>query len=210
MGPIYTFIVWSNWPKSDEQAQALFLAITFVMSVVSSLASSFLADVFGKRLVVFASGILCALAAAITITTLDYNVMLLCGILLGLGAGAYVAVDLSLVNCVLPDHRERAKDLAIWNISQNVPDLLATPLFGAIIDKGNQLSATGKVNIRSFGYVLQFIISIFLFVSASGLIWCVYLPDDRVKLFPRRTITATSFHRTIPVEEVKSLEEDDE
>ena len=104
-------------------------------------------------------------------SSLDYNIFLLCGVLMGLGVGAYISVDLALVNAVLPSEKERAKDLALWNISQNLPDLIASPLFGVIIDKGNQMS-------KGFGYVLQYIICITLFVLTSCLIWCVDLPDD--------------------------------
>ena len=43
------------------------------------------------------------------------NDALFCVLVSGIGFGAYSAVDFALVMDVLPDDKDKAKDLAIWH-----------------------------------------------------------------------------------------------
>lgn len=197
-GGTYKIFIWSGFPRTDEQAQSLFMGIAFVFSVLSSLSSGHMADMFGRRMIVFLSGILCSVAASFMIGSMDYTVFMFCGVLMGLGVGAYISVDLAMVNAVLPSEKERAKDLALWNISQNLPDLIASPLFGVIIDRGNQMFTDGQVNIKGFGYVIQYTICIILFLLTSFLIWFVDLPDDHGTLGLTRPRKWSNYRQSSP------------
>ena len=41
--------------------------------------------------------------------------LMVCSVFSGVGFGAYCAVDFALVMDVLPDDKEKAKDLAVWH-----------------------------------------------------------------------------------------------
>ena len=53
--------------------------------------------------------------------------------IIGVGFGAYVAVDLALVLDVLPDPEETAKDLGVFNIAMAGPQVVAPALAAWIV-----------------------------------------------------------------------------
>ena len=57
-------------------------------------------------------------------------------LVLGLGFGVYVGVDLALVIDVLPNPDEAAKDLGVFNIALAVPQAIAPALGAALIGIG--------------------------------------------------------------------------
>eukprot|EP00304_Pavlova_gyrans_P011798 CAMPEP_0206039370 /NCGR_PEP_ID=MMETSP1466-20131121/4713_1 /ASSEMBLY_ACC=CAM_ASM_001126 /TAXON_ID=44452 /ORGANISM="Pavlova gyrans, Strain CCMP608" /LENGTH=80 /DNA_ID=CAMNT_0053414005 /DNA_START=29 /DNA_END=268 /DNA_ORIENTATION=- len=52
----------------------------------------------------------------------------------GLGFGCYLAVDFAMVLDVLPDASDAAKDMAVWSIALTLPQMLATPVGGFLLD----------------------------------------------------------------------------
>ena len=54
----------------------------------------------------------------------------------GLGFGVYAAVDLALVVDVLPDKRDAAKDLGVFNIAGALPFSIAPAIAPAILAIG--------------------------------------------------------------------------
>jgi MFS family permease len=55
---------------------------------------------------------------------------------LGIGFGAYTAVDFALITEVLPDAADRAKDLGVINIANALPQVLAPVLAAAVLGLG--------------------------------------------------------------------------
>jgi MFS family permease len=55
----------------------------------------------------------------------------------GLGFGVYMAVDLALVADVLPDERNAAKDLGVFNIAGALPFSVAPALAPAVLAIGH-------------------------------------------------------------------------
>ncbi|MCE0538715.1 MFS transporter [Kineosporia rhizophila] len=54
-------------------------------------------------------------------------------VLLGIGFGAYTAVDFALITQVLPAADDRAKDLGVINIAAALPQVLAPALAAAVL-----------------------------------------------------------------------------
>jgi len=80
----------------------------------------------------------------------------------GIGFGAYSAVDFALVMDVLPEEKDKAKDLAVWHQALVLPQAIATPIGGLVLDGFNH------VNCRwGLGYVILFLItSVYFSISA--------------------------------------------
>uniref|UniRef100_UPI0038B466D8 hypothetical protein n=1 Tax=Saccharopolyspora karakumensis TaxID=2530386 RepID=UPI0038B466D8 len=57
-------------------------------------------------------------------------------VVLGIGFGVYVAIDLALVLDVLPNPDEAGKDLGVFNIAMSLPQTLAPGLAAALISAG--------------------------------------------------------------------------
>ncbi len=119
-----------------EQAQEALLpliAVYLVGVVVSALVLGRLSDRIARRKVfVIWGSVAQAVAALVLVFVTSYEATFVAGALLGLGYGAFLAVDQALATQVLPDPQDRGKDLGIMNIAFQVPQALA-PLLGALM-----------------------------------------------------------------------------
>ena len=80
----------------------------------------------------------------------------------GLGFGAYQSVDFALVMDVLAEDADKAKDIAVWHQALVLPQALATPLGGIVLD------VFEKVNCRAgLGYIIIFILSSVYFLLSG-------------------------------------------
>lgn len=108
-----------------------------VFVVASSLVGGRLSDRSHRRkiFVMIAAVIYGAGLFVIAIAT-GFNGFLVGMAIGGLGFGVYTAVDLALVTDVLPDKREVAKDLGVFNIASAMPQSLAPAIAPAILAIG--------------------------------------------------------------------------
>src|SRR3979411_825408 len=106
-----------------------------------------------------------AVAAIGLIVAQQYAIALVIGAVFGLGYGAYTSVDWALATDVLPNMDDAAKDMGLWHIALTLPQLLAVPLAGVLLDLGQQLGqAQGLPNL---GYTFIFGTAIVYFVLGT-------------------------------------------
>ena len=90
----------------------------------------------------------------------------------GLGYGAFLAVDYALVLDVLPSAADSAKDLAVWHASLVLPQLMATPIAGGLLDHFQRGAAAAPAGsfAAHLGYSVVFWLATAYFVLATGLV----------------------------------------
>ncbi|XP_052781577.1 uncharacterized protein LOC128218081 [Mya arenaria] len=69
----------------------------------------------------------------------------------GIGFGSFQSVDFALVMDVLPKDRDKAKDIAVWHQALILPNALATPVGGFILDYFQSVDC--KIGL---GYIILF------------------------------------------------------
>eukprot|EP00045_Choanoeca_perplexa_P009027 m.85299 g.85299 ORF g.85299 m.85299 type:complete len:535 (+) comp14720_c0_seq1:119-1723(+) len=119
-----------------ESAVSYALIPLFLCAAISSVLAGKLSDAFGGRRRVFVLGSAAVMATCALLMALIprfYAIMAIAAVF-GLGYGCFVSVDLAMVLDVLPDEANRAKDLAVWHQALVLPQLIATPIGGAIRD----------------------------------------------------------------------------
>lgn len=121
----------------EAEVALLELIVVYLIGVVvSALVVGYLSDRLARRKVfVIWGSILQAIAAFVLVFVTSFEATFVAGGLLGLGYGAFLAVDQALATQVLPDPRDRGKDLGIMNIAFQVPQALA-PFVGAWVVAG--------------------------------------------------------------------------
>jgi MFS family permease len=117
-----------------EQATRNFVILVALSSIVTALAAGWLSDRFGRKRIVYVSGVMMALVGLIFIVTHSMPIVIAAGALFGLGYGAYLSVDWALVVDVLPSQRNFARDMGVWNIALSMPQVIAPALGGPLID----------------------------------------------------------------------------
>ncbi|HEX5407087.1 MAG TPA: MFS transporter [Pseudonocardiaceae bacterium] len=109
-------------------------AVYGVCTVVTAIAGGYWSDRIGRRkpLVVW-SGLIAATALLLFAFVHTIAAAYIGAVILGVGFGAYSAVDFALITQVLPAAEARAKDLGVINIANALPQVLAPPIAAAIL-----------------------------------------------------------------------------
>lgn len=93
-----------------------------------------LSDRIGRRKpIVLISGLIIVAAAIIPIVSPTILGMVISGLLIGLGFGAFIAVDQALMSQVLPDKEKYGTDLGVLNIAATLPGVIGPAVSGVIV-----------------------------------------------------------------------------
>jgi MFS family permease len=120
----------------DEAARGVFVltAIYGVCTLVTAILGGLWSDRVGKRKVfVIWSGLIAAGALLLFAFVPTWTAAVAAAIILGVGFGAYTAVDFALITHVLPAANDRAKDLGVINIANTLPQVLAPVLAAGVL-----------------------------------------------------------------------------
>src|SRR5512142_1308834 len=95
----------------------------------------------------------------------SFLLVVLMGIVFGLGYGAYQSVDWALATDVLPSMDDYAKDMGVWHVADVVPQVIATPIAGVLLDL---FQSFGKANgMPTLGYTVIFLVSVLYFILGT-------------------------------------------
>ena len=123
----------------DDAEDAVFVltAVYGVVTVVTAFVGGWWSDRVGRRKVfVIWSGLIAATALMIFAFVPTMPAAYVGAVVLGIGFGAYTAVDFALITEVLPGAADRAKDLGVINIANALPQVLAPVLAAAVLGLG--------------------------------------------------------------------------
>lgn len=121
----------------DATREVAYLFVPLLLSaLVSATLAGVLSDRWGKRrkIFVYASGYTQTLICIAFAFNRDFTTAMGLSVAFGLAFGVFSAIDFAMVCDVLPTRSTAAKDLGIWHVSLVVPQVLATPLSGQLLD----------------------------------------------------------------------------
>ncbi|MFE7777184.1 MFS transporter [Streptomyces sp. NPDC057445] len=122
-----------HYANPDEGVLILTLLYTAGV-VVTAVAGGVVSDRWGRRrALVSVSSVVMAAAALLLAFWHTWPVAMGAALLMGLGFGAYLAVDQALITQVLPSAGDRAKDLGVINIANSAPQVLGPALAAPIV-----------------------------------------------------------------------------
>ena len=76
-----------------------------------------------------------SLATFFLIYAWSFGVVVVCAFLFGVGFGSFMAVDMAMVVEALPLPEKAAQDMGVWHTALVVPQMIATPIAGVILDR---------------------------------------------------------------------------
>ncbi len=129
-------------PEGVVLQQLIAVLIFSVALTASAVLCGKLSDRDGRRKpYVYASAIIVAIGLVMLAFTTSLPLFYVSAVVMGLGIGAYFAIDLALITDVLPDKDHKAaKDMGIFNIANSLPQSVApaiAPLVFLIAGTGN-------------------------------------------------------------------------
>ncbi|MFJ3957241.1 MFS transporter [Arthrobacter sp. NPDC090010] len=97
-----------------------------VFVIITSVIGGRISDRMGRRKpMVILSSVIIAVSALILAFSPSWAGGLVGAAVLGIGFGAYLAVDFALITQILPEARDRGKDLGVINIANSLPQVIA-------------------------------------------------------------------------------------
>ncbi|HET7761204.1 MAG TPA: MFS transporter [Phycicoccus sp.] len=120
----------------DDPENGVFVVIavnSVVVAVCAVLAGRWSDRVGRRKVFVIVAGTVMAVAAAILAFWQTWPGVLTAAVVLGVGFGAFLAVDLAVVTEVLPAEADFAKDLGVINIANALPQVLAPVVAAPIV-----------------------------------------------------------------------------
>jgi MFS family permease len=151
---------------TPERSVAMMLVPLLGTAAIGSIICGVVSDRIGRRkpLVIMSAVLMFVVSTILTfIRGHDaYYIALILAFIFGAGFGCFQAVDFALVMDVLPDNKDKAKDIAVWHQALILPQALATPIGGFVLDLFESINCE-----IGLGYIMLFIItSVYFFLSA--------------------------------------------
>jgi MFS family permease len=121
---------------ADPQTGVLFLIVIYTLAaVLIAIPVGRWSDRTGRRKrIVVISSVLQGIAGLMLAFWPTWTMTMIGAGVLGLGFGAYLAVDQALITQVLPRAEDRGKDLGIINIANNLPYAITPVIAAPVID----------------------------------------------------------------------------
>src|SRR5512142_102459 len=158
----------SRVAENAESAVSFFVITLLIGAVISSLAAGILSDKFGRKKMVYAASILQAFVPFVFIFFNSFLLAVGLGVVFGLGYGAYASVDWAMASDVLPSEADHAKDMGVWHVADTLPQVIATPIAGLLLDRFQQVGQS--INQPTLGYTVIFSLAVVYFVLGTVLV----------------------------------------
>ena len=123
-----------NTPFSGEQFNGvLFQPILLLMALPTSILAGWASDHWGRKGLVYVSGVMMAVVCLIFIFLQNQYAILLAGAFFGIGYGAYTSVDWALMTDVLPPTDNAGKFMGIWSAVGILPQVVGITVGGVLL-----------------------------------------------------------------------------
>jgi MFS family permease len=123
--------------KQAEDGVFLLTGVYAVVSIITAVIGGIWSDRLERRKIfVIWSGLIAAGALLLIAFVTTWAGAVIGAAILGIGFGAYTAVDFAMVTEVLPTADDRAKDLGVINIANALPQVLAPAVAAGVIGLG--------------------------------------------------------------------------
>lgn len=169
IGPVY-MLNGKVVATTPEKALALLFGPVLLGSFSSSLFSGFISDRLGgqRKVILYTSGITMSISCILFSLTRSYSMDMFIGLIFGMGFGAFSVIDWALASDVLPNEKEFGKDMGVWSLALVLPQVIAAPVAGNLLDYFEKIAPTLHV-----GYSMIFLLAVVYF--SSGLYYIKYV-----------------------------------
>lgn len=121
-------------PVQAGSTAGMLSVVSMLCMIVSTLVFGRISDKTGRRkMFVFVATIVIAAGVLAPVLSPTVGAMFVYTAIVGVGYGAYMAVDLALMIDVLPSQGDVGKDLGVLNIAANVPQALTPPIAALLL-----------------------------------------------------------------------------
>jgi MFS family permease len=148
---------------SKARVATLVLALTLaLMGAVSSVFAAKYSDKWGRKRLIYASGVIVFLALVPFAFVRDFTLAFYLAVLFGMGYGLYLSADWALVSDIMPNKEAAGSDMGVWQMSISSVQLVA-----GIAGMGIGLLNAREPNV---GYMAAIVLAGVLFLTSTILV----------------------------------------
>lgn len=136
LGTLYLFFYLQDAVHYGDPDNGVLIltAVYSVFTLATAVGSGIWSDRIGRRKVfVTWAGVVMAVGAAVLAVWPTWTAALAGAVILGIGFGVYLSVDFALLTEVLPNARDRGKDLGVINIANSLPQVIAPVIAAPVV-----------------------------------------------------------------------------
>eukprot|EP00295_Goniomonas_pacifica_P001115 CAMPEP_0175809048 /NCGR_PEP_ID=MMETSP0107_2-20121207/2585_1 /TAXON_ID=195067 ORGANISM="Goniomonas pacifica, Strain CCMP1869" /NCGR_SAMPLE_ID=MMETSP0107_2 /ASSEMBLY_ACC=CAM_ASM_000203 /LENGTH=450 /DNA_ID=CAMNT_0017120717 /DNA_START=1 /DNA_END=1353 /DNA_ORIENTATION=- len=153
-------------PPKDDGSAKVALAVIFIPLLIVGGTASFIAgrasDKTGRRKIfVYLACVMMGISAFSMAFIRSFYFILPAAVVFGMGYGVFYAVDYAMALDVLPNKDDEGKDIATWQLALVIPQVLATPVGGAIV---------AGLNYTSTAYLVLFLVDSCYFIICAVMV----------------------------------------
>lgn len=163
IGPYYD-LNGARVAETPEKAVSILFVPVLLGALSSSLVSGFISDKYGgrRKIIVYISSAMMAVACVFFSVTRSFAFDMLLGLVFGLGYGAFSVIDWAMATDVLPSEADFAKDMGIWTLALVLPQVIAAPVAGNLLDYFERIGPQFHV-----GYSMIFLLAVVYYAAGS-------------------------------------------
>ncbi|XP_064598463.1 uncharacterized protein LOC135464798 [Liolophura sinensis] len=152
---------------TPQTSVGLLLIPLLSAAAICSVLCGILSDRLGRRkpLVITSALLMCGTSCVLAFIrgSYAYYIAFVMSFFFGLGFGSFQSVDFAIVMDILPAERDKAKDIAVWHQALVLPQALATPIGGMVLDIFEHVNCE-----IGLGYIILFLMtSSYFFLSGA-------------------------------------------
>jgi MFS family permease len=159
--PPYVLPLVGKVADTGDGAVSIFFPAMFLGAIATSLIAGVLSDRYGRKPIAYAASLILGIMCMVFTFSHSFPLSILVGVIFGLGYGAYDSVSWALASDALPSASNRGKDMGLWHMAVVLPQIIATPIAGSLLDYFHQTGAARN------GYIVIFIIAVVYFMLGS-------------------------------------------
>lgn len=166
-------------PEKVSLVATELMGVILLTSSISGILGGYLSDRIGRKRVVYVANSAIALMSIFFIFCRTVPETMLVGCLFGLGFGAYTSVDWALGTDVLPTKSNAAKEMAVWHIAMTLPQSIAAPLAGGLIEAFGKTVTPGGEDGSIAHYTIAGYSAVFILCAACFALGAYFLKNVR-------------------------------
>ena len=164
----YRFLGALDFGHSSSAATSFVIVMLLLGASLATVFAGRLSDRFGRKIMVYLSGCLQMVVIVVIVTLPNYTVLCFAGLVMGAGYGAFYAVDWALAADVLPSGEDHAKDMGLWSLATTIPQVVATPVAGLLLDRFERIGA--EHGFPRLGFIAIFGLAFIYVALGTGLV----------------------------------------
>ncbi|KAJ3164761.1 hypothetical protein HK101_000369 [Irineochytrium annulatum] len=120
-----------------------------------------------RKVVIYVATAFMIASCLLMLVVRGFGMALVVGGIFGLGYGPFISTEFAMLMDVLPNEEEAARDISLWHSALVLPQIVATPVAGWLLDEFQQIGKAKVPPAQCLGYQVVFALCIVYYLLGA-------------------------------------------